>query len=542
MKAKILTLILIFYSVLLSKSYFVSPTGDNNNPGTYTLPWKTIGYALCGGNYNCGCTTVNPNTISAGDTLYLRSGLYDVSAEIANNKPLHFKNTGTEEQPIVIRNYPGEIPIIDGGYSGIIFSLGAVNFNNFIIFDSLVIQKGRVAGIIMGLAKKVNNIIIRNCKIMDIQYHDNTGCVYLSNSWDKITVKNCYLKCRNPSGAVNVADIYVFKGNNNFEFTNNELDSSNYGIFIKHGVIGSGQDDPRKPIIKNNIIKNTKYGISSVTDNLIIQNNLLLNTPILIFPGVGSDCIHMGGFHTLIDHNTIINSTISLGCPLDCPERGARFTTISNNVIVSNEKSILNIWEYCNTDSIGSPVKVDYNLFYSTKTRPFTQYTGNTYTFQSWKLSLSSDAHSIFAAPIFQNTITYPLASNSPGVQNTSDGTVMGVDVSKLGINPQLSTTQYSTPIDKIHKRSFIKVITDGKKIVIKLDNSVKESISADNIDFLLYSLSGKTLKYLSIKFDSDSKEDGLTTTISPIPKGAYILEARVANIKLSTLRIMQLY
>jgi hypothetical protein len=72
--------------------YFVSTKGDDSNPGTLNLPWKTIGKAA--------------RSLVAGDTVYIREGVY--------NETIQFTTSGTLLNPIQIFAFPGENPIIDG--------------------------------------------------------------------------------------------------------------------------------------------------------------------------------------------------------------------------------------------------------------------------------------------------------------------------------------------------------------------------------------------------------------------------------------------
>lgn len=91
-------LLISWYSVLNAQSvFFVSPSGDDANPGTYALPWETIQHAI--------------NHALAGDTVLIRDGIYYES--------LVFGTSGNPgDGHIVYKNYPGEHPIIDGTTTG----------------------------------------------------------------------------------------------------------------------------------------------------------------------------------------------------------------------------------------------------------------------------------------------------------------------------------------------------------------------------------------------------------------------------------------
>lgn len=72
--------------------YFVSPSGNDANPGTETLPWKTIGKAA--------------GRVLPGDKVYLRGGTYVEYVSV--------NRSGTQAQPIQFMAYPGETPVLDG--------------------------------------------------------------------------------------------------------------------------------------------------------------------------------------------------------------------------------------------------------------------------------------------------------------------------------------------------------------------------------------------------------------------------------------------
>jgi len=67
--------------------------GDDSADGSEKQPWKTIGHAL--------------GRLKAGETLCLRGGVFHEQVTVALS--------GSQEKPITIRSYPGEVAIIDGG-------------------------------------------------------------------------------------------------------------------------------------------------------------------------------------------------------------------------------------------------------------------------------------------------------------------------------------------------------------------------------------------------------------------------------------------
>jgi hypothetical protein len=85
--------------------YYVSPDGNDTNPGTFDRPWATWQKAF---------------TIAiAGDTVFIRGGIYIPTNE---QYGVNISNrSGTEDEPICIFNYPGERPI---------FNLSALTHSN----------------------------------------------------------------------------------------------------------------------------------------------------------------------------------------------------------------------------------------------------------------------------------------------------------------------------------------------------------------------------------------------------------------------------
>ena len=77
--------------------YYVSvTTGSDSNPGTLTKPWQHVQRAV--------------SVLKPGDTCTIRGGVYHEEVAVKGLR-------GTQEEPIVIRSYPGERVVFDGTYT-----------------------------------------------------------------------------------------------------------------------------------------------------------------------------------------------------------------------------------------------------------------------------------------------------------------------------------------------------------------------------------------------------------------------------------------
>lgn len=80
-----------YFGAAHAATYYVAPTGNNNNPGTESKPFRTIAHAV--------------DTMLAGDTTYVMDGTY-------NEGVIRFKRSGTKATPIKLLNYPEHSPKI----------------------------------------------------------------------------------------------------------------------------------------------------------------------------------------------------------------------------------------------------------------------------------------------------------------------------------------------------------------------------------------------------------------------------------------------
>lgn len=139
-------------------TYYVSTSGNDNNPGTLSNPFRTIQKAI---------DIVNP-----GDTVLVRGGKY-------NEQPT-LTRCGTTDNWITIKNYPNEIPIIDGSGIDRPWGTGLVQIGEpawsdwsplpargfwgveYVVFDGFKIINSEGYGILISMSRYV---YVHNCQI-----------------------------------------------------------------------------------------------------------------------------------------------------------------------------------------------------------------------------------------------------------------------------------------------------------------------------------------------------------------------------------------
>ncbi|CAH1192434.1 hypothetical protein PAECIP111891_00298 [Paenibacillus allorhizoplanae] len=196
----VMSLILVALGICLqtevsaaATTYYVSNTGNNSNPGTLSQPVATIQQA------------VNMAGVAGpGSTVIVRGGTYNITSTIS------ITTSGTSGNPITIKAYSGETPVISGQntypnhnlslqtvtYTGPTVTNDGVTYTNgqqftlswnplmsitanYITIDGLELTQSYGAGIYAGNsgATRYHDIIIRNSNI-----HENRGeAVQLEN-------------------------------------------------------------------------------------------------------------------------------------------------------------------------------------------------------------------------------------------------------------------------------------------------------------------------------------------------------------------------
>jgi len=353
-------------------AYYVSPAGDDDNDGTLNSPWETI--------------TKAAQTLSAGDTVYVRTGTY--------SERVVPQNSGSSSNVrIVYTAYSGETPVIDG--TGVTLPTG-------------------MAGLVE--LSGVSHIVFSGFTVRDAGTEDN-HCGILLDDCSAVTVSNCYIYNTVSSGigvwgcssitltgnevelacndgeqeCITVAGTDVFTVSNNHVHNSGPGSIGGEGIDIKDGSsVGS--------VFGNTVHDINRIGIyidswDKQTDIIDVYGNLVYNTTddgFALAAEAGGLLTNISVYNNIAYGNTnsgltvaswgepvpshpmsniiIINNTFygngsaGWGVGISVENSDADNLTIRNNILSQN------LFAQILVEEVGTGLQVDHNVFHGTGT------------------------------------------------------------------------------------------------------------------------------------------------------------------------------
>jgi Pel9A-like, right handed beta helix region len=150
-------------------NYYVATNGSDSNPGTSTnAPFATLGKAA--------------GLAVPGDLVYLRGGRYSVSSKIS------LTQIATASQPIRIRAYPGETPVLDCSAEGAGTDGISIKGNYYHLYGLVITNAGHNSIVISG-----SNNIVELCVSLGAR---NTGFhITGGNGGTATPSSNLFLNC-----------------------------------------------------------------------------------------------------------------------------------------------------------------------------------------------------------------------------------------------------------------------------------------------------------------------------------------------------------
>ena len=168
-------------------TYYVSPSGNDSNPGTYAHPWRTI--------------TKAADSVEPGSIVYIYSGTYHEKIAIYQN--------GTQVMPIRLSALPGQKPILDGENhlpepgSGLISVYG-----DWVEISGIEVKNSNYVGIgLYGEHDTVSNVFVHHSQRTGVYINGDYGTVQDSHIWRNSLINEYGVSPNWSSGVASSRDI-----------------------------------------------------------------------------------------------------------------------------------------------------------------------------------------------------------------------------------------------------------------------------------------------------------------------------------------------
>ncbi len=441
-------------------AFYVSTTGNDANSGTISSPWRTIQHAA--------------NVALAGDTIYIRGGIYIESVTI------NVSGSATGGY-ITFQSYSGETAIVDGTGLSVSGETGLINIANhdYIKIVGLEIRNystSSTANVPVGIwiTGADSYIQILNNHIHDIK-NSASGCnanalglaAYGTNA--TTAINNLIIDSNQLDHlTLGCSESLTVDGNVQYwTITNNVIHDNNNiaidAIGFEKVSSNTATDQARDGVISGNTIYNITsygnpaYGASYAADGIYcdgctrvtIERNVIRNTDFAMevaseWPGktssyvtVRSNLVYnnnasgltIGGYDSKrggTDHCNFVNNSFYNNDTKNTGEGEFQIQYYATNNVFKNNivyAGAQNLFIYSYTNSSANPVDADYNLYFSAGGATNSSWTWNAtaYTgYSAYQSASGKDAHSPFSNPQYLNLTTPDLhvAAASPAVNS----------------------------------------------------------------------------------------------------------------------------
>jgi hypothetical protein len=291
--------------------YYVAPTGNDDHLGNFAYPWRTIQKAA--------------DTLVAGDTVYIRAGVY--SEQVVP------QNSGSAGQPITYAAYPGETAAVDG--------------NGVTLPDDLA-----------GLFDISNRsyIVVSGLHVTNAGPHDNNAGILVLNS-SHITIEN------NSTYNTNSSGIGVW-GSNNVVVDGNRVEEAGGGGW-QECISVAGTDTFE--VVNNEVLNCHKEGIDAkdgASNGQIYRNHVHHTQQVGIYVDAWDKHTYNIAVYQNVVHDIQDNNGFSIGS-----EQGGLLENVQvyNNIAYNNRYVGLTLHNCCPGPSTHpvQNVTVINNTFYN---------------------------------------------------------------------------------------------------------------------------------------------------------------------------------
>lgn len=406
-----------------SATFYVSTTGNDGNPGTIQQPWRTIQYAI--------------DHVTAGDTILVHDGEY--------NESIYFNVSGNaSDGPIVLKNYPGEKPVIDGTGAG---------SNNGPTFEgiSYVVMEGfelrDFPSQVLTIFNSSHHLTFNNLDIHDFGYgvtcygygchhieFNHVECHHFAGTFDTYAFDVSYDTLSNDphhdftfNYCSAHSDLNPTENVDGFATGHWSMNSIMYNFTYNNCVVYDVFDgwdvSARNTLINNCIGYNCYNGVWKLwSDQITMKNCIGYFIPTTAHPSTNGIAEldpgwPQGSYRKTV---TIQNCTFYGGDHGIHVYMSGLDTLVLRNSIVANSAMVTIYFE--DPLVLNPSYRGDYNILHSVDTNRIVAVAGlNDYTLTSWQSFSGSDIHSKLPgdlSTVFTDTATYNLhlKNGSPAV------------------------------------------------------------------------------------------------------------------------------
>ena len=447
-------------------NYYVSINGLDANPGTETAPWRHIQYAM--------------DRVSAGSTVYVMNGVY--------NETVTFRRSGASGSYIVLQNYPGHAPVIDGTGLPIVGETGLVVIENrayvkLIGFEIRNLKAGgntsvfpagiwiRGNGAFIEVRNNVVHDIENSCSrcgahgiavygrdalasIHDILIDNNqiyngrfgwSESMVMNGNVERFTISNNKVhdndnigidmigyEGENPDPAVDRARDGTVVGN--LVYNINSYGNPAYGN--ERSADGIYVDGGTRIVIERNIVHDSNIGVELASEHagrdtsyITVRDNFLYNNTQTGIAFGGYDKRRGSTQYCAIVNNTLYNNFMQRDWGAELyVQFDTRYNIVKNNLIYANDaRRFIESWSPAMTANV-----VDYNLYYAAGggTNGTWIWQNVTYTtFAAYQSATGNDANGLAGVDPLLVNLTAPdlhLQINSPAIERGQNLTEAG--------------------------------------------------------------------------------------------------------------------
>ncbi len=387
--------------------YYVSPTGNDVNPGTASAPFKTFAKAN--------------SLLTAGSTLNIYAGVY--------NQQLNISKSGTSSAWITVKPVGGTV-VIDmknAASSGVNVSASYVTISGLEVKNS-----GGVCVNLVGSNLTVDGLTVHECFDHGIQANNSSQVKILNNRVYRAALSNTSRSISSswPSGIkVRLSDDVLVQGNTVY---------NNYGE-------GLGTRGTNVTIRANTVYDNFSVNIYTNSENASIENNFVYCTPNSGYErdGYPAAGISMGeeyfdGWGARLKNARVINNIVAFckfgvrynGAEAGVIGGGLKNATIAYNTLYGSTNSALSI-VYASAQT-GSLIANNIIWQAANKLAYIENTSGLTFRNNLWKVlpatALRSPGDKI-GDPNFAGTPNYTPESYRPAFSSLTCGGAMDIGV-----------------------------------------------------------------------------------------------------------------